>query len=136
VSELLTKRSGVTKLCTFLFLIIIPDLVKTAYVYVKSRDSSVVIVMGYGLDDHLESIPGSCKIFLCSIMSRPGLGLIQSPIQSVLGALSLEVKVLGHETDQLRPPSAKVKNGGAVPSILHISSLSTGTTLPFLCTCY
>jgi hypothetical protein len=39
------------------------------------------------------------RIFLYSIASRPALGSRQSPIQLVPGALSLELKWLGHEAD-------------------------------------
>jgi hypothetical protein len=42
-------------------------------------------------------------IFLFDTMSRPALGLTQPPIQWVPGALSLEVKWLGHEADHSPP---------------------------------
>jgi hypothetical protein len=38
-------------------------------------------------------IPGKGKIFLFLMASIPDLGLSQSPIQQILGALSLEEKV-------------------------------------------
>jgi hypothetical protein len=91
-------------------------------VYVKSWDSSLGVVMGYGLDDHRGLIPGSCKIFLYSITSRPGVGPTQPPIHWVLGALSLEVKWLGHEAGQLPPSGAEVKNIGAIPTVPHMFS--------------
>jgi hypothetical protein len=43
--------------------------------------------------------------------------------QGVLGALSLEVKVLGRDADKLTPSSAEVKNGGAVTQLPCESSL-------------
>jgi hypothetical protein len=43
--------------------------------------------------------PGRVKNFLFSTSSRPALGSTQPPIQSVPGALSLGVKLLGREAD-------------------------------------
>jgi hypothetical protein len=55
------------------------------YIYrIRSRDSSVGIAMGYGLDDP-GSIPGSRKNFIFSTASRPNMGPAQPPIQWVLG---------------------------------------------------
>jgi hypothetical protein len=48
-------------------------------------------------------------IFLFTTMSRMALGSTQPPIQRVQGALSLEVKWLGHEADHSSPSSAEVK---------------------------
>jgi hypothetical protein len=62
--------------------------------YGHSRDSSVDIGTGYGLDDRV-SIPGSGKIFLFSIAFRPALGSTQPPLKCVPGALSP-----GHKTDR------------------------------------
>jgi hypothetical protein len=55
-----------------------------------SRDSSVGIATGYGLDDQggESSSPGRVKNFQFSISSRPALGSTQPPIKWVPGALS------------------------------------------------
>jgi hypothetical protein len=50
------------------------------------------------------------KIFLSSIASISPLGLIQPPIQWVLGTCSLGVKQPGHEAGHSLQSSAKVKN--------------------------
>jgi hypothetical protein len=72
----------------------------------KSRDSSVGIATGYGLNDHGDgsSSPGRVKIFHFSISSRPTLGSTQRPIKWVPGA-----KRQGLETDHSPPTSAEVK---------------------------
>jgi hypothetical protein len=54
-----------------------------------SRDGSVSIVSGYGLDDR-SSIPGRQEIFPLTSVSRPALGPTQPPAQWVPGVLSLE----------------------------------------------
>jgi hypothetical protein len=67
------------------------------------------IALGYGLDDQgFESRQG-LRIFLFATMSRTALGPTQPPIQWVPGALSLGVKLPGHETDHSPPSSAEVK---------------------------
>jgi hypothetical protein len=58
-----------------------------------SRDSSVGIATGYGVDRRGE-IPGRVQIFLFSVASRPALGHIQPLIQWVQGVLSLGLKWL------------------------------------------
>jgi hypothetical protein len=61
------------------------------------------------------------EIFLYSITSRLALGLIQPPVQRVLGALSPEIKQLVYEAVHLPPSSAEVKNGGAIPPLpIHL----------------
>jgi hypothetical protein len=62
------------------------------------------------------------EIFLFSTASRPALGPTQPPIQWVPGGLSVGVKRLGREADHSHPSSAEVKNGGAIPPLLHVSS--------------
>jgi hypothetical protein len=56
-------------------------------------------------------------------MSRPALVPIQAPTQWIPGdGPSPGLKRPGREADHLPAPSAEVKNGGAVPPVLHISS--------------
>jgi hypothetical protein len=54
----------------------------------KSRDSSVSIAIGYGLDDRGVGVksPGRVKNDLVYTSSRPALGSTQSPIQWVRGS--------------------------------------------------
>jgi hypothetical protein len=47
-------------------------------------------------------------IFLFTMVSRIALGPTHPPTQWIPGALSLEVKQLGHEADHSPPSSAKV----------------------------
>jgi hypothetical protein len=54
------------------------------------------------------------EIFLFTIVFRPALRPAQPPIQQLLGALSLGVKLQVHESDHSPPSSAAVKNGGAI----------------------
>jgi hypothetical protein len=49
------------------------------------------------------------EIFLFTTMSRMALGPTQSPIQWVLGALSMEVKWQVHEADHSPPSSVDIK---------------------------
>jgi hypothetical protein len=60
--------------------------------FYRSRESSVSIGTGYGLDGR-GSIPSIRKIFLFSIASRPALGPIQPPMQCVQWAISRGVKL-------------------------------------------
>jgi hypothetical protein len=46
----------------------------------------------------------------------------QRPIQWVPKALSRRVRRPGHEDDQSLSTGAEVKNGGAIPLLLHTSS--------------
>jgi hypothetical protein len=77
--------------------------------------------MGYKLDSW-GSVSSKVKIFLFSIVFRPTLGSTQPPIQWVLGALSLGIKLPEHEGDCSPPSAAEVKNGGAIPSLPDMSS--------------
>jgi hypothetical protein len=80
--------------------------------YPKSRDGSVGIAMGYGLDDRGSRFlfsAGGVGIFLFITTSRMSLGPTQPPIQWVSGALSLGVKRQGREADHSPPSSAVVK---------------------------
>jgi hypothetical protein len=78
----------------------------------ESRDSSVGIATGYGLDDRMIGVDSRRElgIFLLVIASRPALGPTQPPIQWVLGALSLGVKWPGRESVHSPPSSTEVKN--------------------------
>jgi hypothetical protein len=71
-----------------------------------SRDSSVGIATGYGLDDQgaESSSPGRVKIFYFSMSSRPALGSTQPPIKWVPG-----VNRQGREADHSPPTSVEVK---------------------------
>jgi hypothetical protein len=64
--------------------------------FIRSRDSSVGIATGYGLDDQGDgsSSPSWVKNFHFSISSRPALGSTQPPIKWVPG-----LKRQGHEAD-------------------------------------
>jgi hypothetical protein len=86
-------------------------------------DSSVNIVTGYRLDDQGVGVWFWVRAgdFLFSTSSRPVLRPTQSPIQWVPWALSLGVKWLGYEADLLPPPSAEVRNDGAIPPLPHTS---------------
>jgi hypothetical protein len=77
----------------------------------KSRDSSVGIALGYGLDDRGSRVrfPRGLEIFLFTTTSRTALGPTQPPIQWVPGALSLGVKQPGREADHSPPSSTEVK---------------------------
>jgi hypothetical protein len=92
--------------------------------YKMSRDSSVGITTGYGLDDW-GSIPCRETFVLLSTVSRPALGdppkLISNGYRDIF---SKGVKRQGREADHSPPSSAKVKNGGAVPPLPNISSWS------------
>jgi hypothetical protein len=79
--------------------------------------------MGDVLDDrHLIPARGKREIFLFSTVSRLALGSTQSPIQWVLGAVSLDVKWPGREADHSLPFSAEVMNGGVISPFLQTSS--------------
>jgi hypothetical protein len=65
----------------------------------------------YRLDDRGSRVrfPAGAGNFSLHTMSRTALGPTQSPIQWVLGVLSLGVKQQGHEADHSSPSSAEVK---------------------------
>jgi hypothetical protein len=65
-----------------------------------SRESSVGIATGYGLDDRGPRIrfPKGTGNFFFDTMSRPAQGPTRPPTQWVSGAISLEVKRPGRET--------------------------------------
>jgi hypothetical protein len=78
----------------------------------KSRDSSVGIALGYGLDDwgsRVRFLAGQGIFLFTTAVSRTTLGPTQPPTQWVPGALSLGVKRPGREADHSLPSSAEVK---------------------------
>jgi hypothetical protein len=83
-----------------------------------SRDSSVVIALGYVLDDRGSRVrfPAGAGIFLFTTASRTALEPNQPPIQWVPGALSLVVKRPGREADHSPPASAEDKNAWSYTS--------------------
>jgi hypothetical protein len=75
---------------------------------VKSRDSSVGIALGYGLDDRGSRVQSrrGLGIFHFTTASRTVLRPTQPPIQWILGAISLGVKRPVREADH-SPPKSK-----------------------------
>jgi hypothetical protein len=78
---------------------------------IKSRDSSVGIALGYGLDDRGARI---------RFLAVTGNFSLHHHVQNVSGALSLGVKRLGHEADHSSPSSAEVKE--CVELYIHSSN--------------
>jgi hypothetical protein len=63
---------------------------------ITSKDSTVGIATGYGLDEGgRSSSPDRVKNFLLSMSSRPALGFTQSPIQWIPGGFSPGDKAAG-----------------------------------------
>jgi hypothetical protein len=95
-----------------------------------SRDSSVSIATGYGLDGRMMEVRFSTALgnFLFDTVSTAVLGPTQLPIHWVLKALSLGVKKPGRDADHSPPSSAEVKNAWNYTSIppicLHVGVLS------------
>jgi hypothetical protein len=87
-----------------------------------NRDSSVILALGYGLDDRGFGSRQGLGTFLFTTASRPALGPIQPPVQWVPGALSLGVKQPSSETDHSPPSSAEVKNAWSYTSTLTTPS--------------
>jgi hypothetical protein len=77
----------------------------------KSRDSSVGIALGYGLDNRGPRVryPAGLGIFPFTAASRTAPGPTQPPTQWVPGALSLGIKRPGREADHSPPSSSEVK---------------------------
>jgi hypothetical protein len=94
----------------------------TTFVFVltqnRSRDASVGIAVGYGLDDDgFESRQG-LGIFLFTTASRPALRPTQPPIRWVPGALSLGVKWSGSVEGKEYEGKGKDKGKGKVVPVL------------------
>jgi hypothetical protein len=85
----------------------------------ESRDSSVGIATGYGLDDRGVGVrvPVGSGIFHFSKSSRPALEYTQPPIEWVPGAHSPEAKRQEHEADHSPRTSAEVKTMWVYTSI-------------------
>jgi hypothetical protein len=86
-----------------------------------SGDSSVGIATDYGLDDR-GSIPGRARYFsvLHSAQANSGTHPASSPLDT--GGSFRGGKAAGLGDDHLPPSSAKVKNGGSIPPLLHTYS--------------
>jgi hypothetical protein len=78
---------------------------------VQSRDSSVGIALGYGLDDRGSRVRFSARAGNFSLHHRVQNGSGTHPVsyQWVPGTLSLVVKRPGREADHSPPSSAEVK---------------------------
>jgi hypothetical protein len=76
-----------------------------------SRDSSVGILLGCGLDDrgYRVRFPAGMGIFLFTTASGTSLGPTQPPIQWVPGAFTLGLKRPEREADHSPPSNAEVK---------------------------
>jgi hypothetical protein len=81
--------------------------------YLKSRDSSVGIALGYGLDDWGSRVrfPVGAGNFSLHHRVQNGSAPLpaQPPMQWIPGAISLGVKRLGSEADHSPPSNAEVK---------------------------
>jgi hypothetical protein len=90
----------------------------------KSRDSSVGIATGHGLDDRCYKVLflAGAGIFLFTTVSRTALGSTQPSIQWVPGVLSLGLKLPEREADHSPPSSVEVKNAWSYTSIPPMSS--------------
>jgi hypothetical protein len=76
-----------------------------------SRDSSVGMVLGYGMDDRDSRVifPVGLGNFLLTTVFRTTLRPTQPPIQWLPEVLSLGVKRPGREADHSPPSSVEVK---------------------------
>jgi hypothetical protein len=77
----------------------------------ESRDSSVSIALGYGLDNRVSRVRflAGAGNFLFTTTSRTAQGPTQPPIQWVPEALSLGLKRPGCEADHSPPSTVEVK---------------------------
>jgi hypothetical protein len=89
----------------------------------RSRDSSVVSALCYGLNDLGFEVRHGLRIFLFTTVSRQALEPTQPTIQWVPGALCLGIKRPGREVDHSPPPSPEV-NQKCVELYLHSPNTS------------
>jgi hypothetical protein len=77
----------------------------------KSQESVVGIATGYGMDNRGVEVrfPVGSRIFSSPHRQRPALGLTQTPIRWVPGALSPGVKRQRREAEHSAPAIAEVK---------------------------
>jgi hypothetical protein len=87
----------------------------------RSRDGSVGIATGYGLDERGVGLPspGWVKNFPFTTSCRLALGPTQPPIQGVPGDVYPGVKRQKREADHSTPASAEVKKNGFIHSLSH-----------------
>jgi hypothetical protein len=96
------------------------------YLYKAFKSKFAVCI--YSLTTQLDTlwmagvqILARARFILFSKASKPALRPTQSPIQWILGPLSLGIKQHGREADHSLPSSAEVKNGGTIPLLPHTS---------------
>jgi hypothetical protein len=84
----------------------------------KSRDNSVGIALGYGLDDWGSRVrfPVEAGNFSLHHRVQDGSGPTKPPIQLVPGVHTLGIKWLGREADHLPQSSAQVNNAWSYTS--------------------
>jgi hypothetical protein len=80
------------------------ELLRNIAIEPRSRDSSVGVATGYGLDDSCSN-PSWANILLYSSTSRPALGPTKPPIQVVPRSISKGIKRPGREADNSHPSS-------------------------------
>jgi hypothetical protein len=87
-----------------------------------SRDSSVGISTGYGMDGWGSILESGKRFF--SILQRPD-SIWGSPnllSNTRIGAHSQGLKQPGREADHVLPSSVEIKNGGTIPQLSPTSS--------------
>jgi hypothetical protein len=86
-----------------------------------SRERSVGIAMGYGLDGR-RLILGRCKRFWSSQRPDRSWGLPSLLSDGYRGAIFPGVQRQEHEAENSLPPGAEVKNSATIPPLPHASS--------------
>jgi hypothetical protein len=101
-----------------------PAVFTTCFCRMGSRDNSVGIATGYGLDgqEARNLSPGRCKMFLLSMSSRQILGPRQPSIQWVLGVIYPRVKRSGHEADHYHQLMLTSRIYGSIHPLPHTLS--------------